>query len=276
MRSSRAAFIQACVVGFLISTMCGCQKPPDFAIHLVAPGMDANTKLKLNVDGVETAPISLDGDYNFTAHGHRAKKPQDMLPHIEASVFYVCGWQTVNVDLPAPSEDDIQQARDQKQSVSQPMYLDFNAAPLNVTVYVDNHGGPATLLAVGESEQPVAANYAGQMTFPYWPHCDEAKQLFLNGEAIGNLQEDPRSPGSPLDVLLDTSGKRCFRLEWHIYSNEPDVMVPEQLGGQKTLKPQRLHTLSDEVNYFLEPLPASVESDQFETSMSALTETPCR
>jgi hypothetical protein len=278
MRSPVAASSRLCLACLLISVLAGCQKPPDFAIHLFAPVSGAPQKYKLTVDGVETPPFSFDGQYDFTAHGHRGKTPQDMLPHIQASVFYVCGWQPATVDLPPPAEDDIQQARDQKQSVTEPMSIEFDSAQQNVTIYVDNHGGAAAQLAVGEYSEPVAANFAGSMTFPYYPQCDEAKQVSLNGETIGTLGQDPQSPGVPLDMLLDTTAKHCFRFEWHRYSTFPDDSFPEQVGGQTIFNRQLLRTLTDDqyVNYFLKPLPAEVESQTDETSMSALNEIPCR
>jgi hypothetical protein len=277
MRSRVAAFSRVCVAGLLICCLASCQKPPDFHIHVVAPSMGAS-QYKLTVDGVEMGPFSGGDDYDFTTHGHRAKSPADMLPHIEASVLYVCGWQPATVELPPPSDDDIQQARDQKQSVSQPMSIQFDSAQQNVTIYVDNHGGPAAQLAVGEISQPVAANAADSFTFPYYPRCDEAKQVLLNGQTIGTLTEDSQSPGEPLDLLLDPTAKHCFRFEWHKYSIIPDSFFPDQVGGQTIFKPQLLRTLTDDqyVDYFLQPLPNEVESQTDETSESALNEISCR
>jgi hypothetical protein len=100
--------------------------------------------------------------------------------------------------------------------------------------------------------------------------------VLLNGETIGTLTEDPQSPGSPLDILVDTTATHCFNLEWHMYSTFPDDPVPMQSSGEKTLRPQRLRTLTDYVDYFLQPLPDEIESETDLTSKTALNEIPCR
>ena len=130
--------------------------------------------------------------------------------------------------------------------------MDYELLPFRqVTVVVDNRGGAAFRLAVGEYEQPVAAGDAVKVAFPYWPHCDQARLLRMNGETIGKIEENAKTPDTALTLLLDTSGARCYRYEWATYSN---FAAWPGGSGKRTYKAQRVRTLPGYVDYFLRPL----------------------
>jgi hypothetical protein len=272
----RAALIaRRGAVLFVIAALMGCSKPvPDFQITLNAPGEPFFRQYKLTVEGVETPAIAATKPYEFTAHGHPADKPKDMLPHIQASVLYVCGWQKTGIELPPPSAYEVEQARKERRSIPLQMYIDFPPPSWQeVTVVVDNRGGPAMKLAVGANEQEVRANEAGKFMFPYWPHCDQAQQLWVNGESIGRIEADPYTPGAASTMLLDTSASHCYRLESQTYSSSPLDGGPGH--GQTNFKPQRLRTLKTPVNYFLYPLPSVEYSSDPVTYRTALNEIAC-
>ncbi len=267
------ALFHACIAGLVISALLGCRKqPPDFHIKLEAPGSGVFTKYKLTVDGAEMGAFSSTQAHEFTVRGHSGDDPREMLPRMDASVLYVCGWQAAKVDLQPPSRYAVEQADKEKRSVPLTMYLDFRPSWQDVTVLVDNHGGPAARLAVGEYEQPVAADEAGRISFPYWPHCDEARQLRLNGETIGNLEEEPTLPGTARAMLLDISGSHCFRHEWRTYSNFPEFGG----SGHQIFEAQRLRALSGPINYFLQPLLSVEYSTESVVQKSSLNEVPCK
>ncbi|MBZ5531016.1 MAG: hypothetical protein LAO20_06265 [Acidobacteriia bacterium] len=253
----------------------GCSKaPPDFELKLEAPGAGDFTQYKLVVDGVPRGPVASTLPYQLVAHGRRGDKPKDMLPHVEASVLSVCGWQPAKVEMSPPSEHEIEQARKEKRSVPLTIYLDSDKTFWQqVTALVDNRGGAALRLAVGEYEQPVAAGEAGKVLFPYTPHCDQARDLRLNGETIGKIEEDPNTPGTALPLLLDTSGAHCYRYEWATYSNFPAMPGG---SGHRIYKAQRLRTLTSNVNYFLFPLPGVQYSSQTIEWKSALNDIACK
>lgn len=252
----------------------GCSKPPDFAVKLEAPASGTFTQYKLVVDGAPVGPLPATQPYELVAHGHSGSKPRDMLPQVTASVLSVCGWQAAKVEMSPPSEYAIEQARKEKRSIPLQIYLDFDQLPFReVTVLVDNRDAAAFRLAVGEYEQPVVAGNAGKIIFPYWPHCDQARQLRLNGELIGKIEEDAHDPGTALPVLLDTSGSRCYRYEWKTYSDFPTMGGG---SGQRTYKAQRIRTLSSEVSYFLLPLHSMEYSTLPQVWKSSLNEIACK
>jgi len=254
----------------------GCSKPPDFTVKLDAPGALGDfTHYKLVVDGAPVGPFTATLPYQFSAPGHRADKPRDMLPRVEASVLSVCGWEPAKVQMSAPSEGEIERARKEKRSVPMTMYLDFQRPSFQqVTVVVDNRGGPAFRLAVGEYEQPVAANDAGKVFFPYSPQCDQGKQLRMNGETIGKIEDDVHTPGTALPLLLDISGAHCYRYEWRTYSSYSS-MGPGS-SGQRTYKAQRLRTLSSNIDFFLQPLPGMVFSTLSVEGRTSLNDVACK
>jgi len=253
----------------------GCSKPPNFTLRLDAPGVSGDfTHYKLIVDGVPVGPFTATRPYEFNRPGHRAGKPRDMLPRVEASVLSVCGWEPAKVQMSAPSEGEIERAGKEKRSVPVTMYLDFQRPSFQqVTVVVDNRGGPAFKLAVGDYERTITANDAGKEFFPYAPQCDQAKQLRVNGETVGKIEDDPHAPGSALPLLLDTSGSHCYRYEWRTYSSFPS-MGPG--SGQQTYKPQRLRTLSSNIDFFLQPLPTVVYSTISVEGRTSLNDVACK
>ena len=260
----------------IILLLCfGCSKPPvDLHLRLDAPTSDAFSHYKLVVDGTPTNPITSMQPYEATLHAHNADSPQDMLPHVEASVLSVCGWQPAKVHMNPPSQSSIEQARKDHQTIPVFIYLDYERPTWQqVMVMVDNRGGKAGKVAVGEFEQDLPADSSRKLDFPYWPNCDQARHLILNGETIGNIEEDNNSPGTALPMLLDTSGDRCYRLEWRTYSNSPGGFGG---SGSKTYTAQRLRILSSGVDYFLHPLQSVEFSTDSMVQKSALNEIACK
>jgi hypothetical protein len=232
---------------------------------------------RLIVDGVATAPLSGHDRQYIPVHGHIADDPKGMLPRIEASVLTPCGWLPGEVEVQPLSKGEIEQAHREKRTPVVAVTVYFNPPSYNggqLLVLVDNRGQPAARIAVGEIEESVAAGGSEKTYFPYWPNCEEARHLHLNGETLGRIEEDAQHPEMPLPMLLDTSGSHCFRWEYETYSNHPSFSSPT---APKTYKAQRLHLLQDDVDYFLESLPFEVYSPGgFETGKSSLTETKCK
>ncbi|HEY6250880.1 MAG TPA: hypothetical protein VI685_13045 [Candidatus Angelobacter sp.] len=258
----------------LTLAMFGCSKPPlDLHLKLDAPTSDAFSQYKLVLDGVPGSPIPSSQPFESTVHAHNADSPQDMLPHIEASVLSVCGWQPAKVEMHPPSQAAIEQARKDHQSIPVFIYLDYERPTWQqVMVLVDNRGGAAGRVAVGDYGQDLPADSSRKLSFPYWPHCDQAKHLLLNGEAIGNIEEDINSPGTALPLLLDTSGERCYRYEWKTYGRSPGFGG----SGSKTYTAQRLRALSSGVDYFLHPLQSVEFSTDSMVQKSSLNEISCK
>ena len=273
MRTS--SFYWNLVFSAALTLLCfGCSKPPvDFHLRLDAPISDAFSHYKLVVDGVAGNPIPSSQPFESTVRAHKADSPQDMLPHIEAGILSVCGWEPAKVHMHAPSESAIEQARKDHQSIPIFVYLDYERPTWQqVVILVDNRGGAAGRLAVGDYEQALPADAGSKMNFPYWPHCPQATQLRLNGEIVGNLEEDPNSPGTALPLLLDPSGARCYRYEWQSYSNSPGFGG----SGAKNYKAQRLQALSSSVDYFLHPLQSVEYSTNSMVQKSSLNEIACK
>src|ERR1700682_813620 len=98
--------------GLVLLAVLGCSKP-DFTVKLEAPALGEFTRYKLGVEGVPVvpvAPLTTKHPYQSVAPGHRGSKPKDRLPHVEASVLSVCGWQPAKVEMYPPSEYEFEHA----------------------------------------------------------------------------------------------------------------------------------------------------------------------
>ena len=272
---NRAAQIFIAIIVLFCFFCLGCSKPQiDLHLKLDAPTSDAFSHYKLVVDGVAGNPIPSAQPFDTTIHAHKADNPQDMLPNIEASVLSVCGWQPAKVHMNPPSQYSIDQARKDHASIPVFVYLDYERPTWqDVVVLVDNRGGSAGQLSVGEYVQEVPADSGRKLSFPYWPHCDEATHLRFDGETVGDILEDPNSPGTAMPLLFDTSGRRCYQHEWRTYSSSPGGFGG---SGSRIYKAQRLRALSSGVDYFLHPLQSVEFATDAMVQKSAITEISCK
>src|SRR5438045_3608465 len=103
------AVVGKCVAALLVTLVwIGCSKPPEFQVKPDVQDAGTFTQYKLVVDGVPMGPWPVGQPHQFSAHGHKGDTPREMLPHVEASVLYVCGWQPVAVELSPPSESALE------------------------------------------------------------------------------------------------------------------------------------------------------------------------
>jgi hypothetical protein len=250
--------------------LAGCrQAPPTFHFKCTAflPEVD---QYRLLVDGRPFATFAGEQEREFELPGRAAGEPRDMLPVITAEVPYVCGWRHADVRVSEPRREEIEAARREKRPV--PAFVEVSFSPpsfADAVFYVDNRGGPAGTLSLGALDRPVAAGLAQRISLPFWPGCEQARQLRLNGELLLTL------PAANWDkshsFLLDPTGKRCYHEESRTYG-EPFYRPPYI----QKLAPQRVQELPEDVDYFLEPLPGSVMSEYSIASKSTLLEGPCR
>ena len=284
MRSFWASSRTSCLIICAVVLACvGCSKPPQF--HIVAESAFANSdhKYKVILNGQDMGTITGSGNLEFDAQGQKAETIREMLPPLEAQMLFVCGWQKTEFNVNAPGRDEMEQARtEHRGAVVHVMIYEYqpptapNAIVNDVTILVDNRGGPEQTITVGELKKSVAAGAVDRVGLPYWPNCDQAKQLRVNGQVVSAIKENPKRAGTALPMLLDTSGSHCYREKWQNYSQDNFSFGPASGQGKTIYRPRPLLVLDEAPNLFLRPLPATVSDYVPYASRTTLAEVACR
>lgn len=275
-RSRRA--IAAGVLSAVAATVIGCSKPPVFHVIVHPPSYYQSKQYKVFLGGRELGGSTDQQQFEFDVTGHTGNSPKEMFPdNLEVRMPYVCGWQRTTFSLVTPNMDDIERAEKQHHGATAHVWVyDLPSTESEVFIYVDNRGGPALTLSVGELQWPVAAGAVDHVFFPYSPACDQAKQLRMNGNLLTTVQEKAGSPGIALPMVLDTTSSHCYREEWATYERSTSFSTLPPGGKGKTIyRPRPLAVLPEKPNLFLQPLPEVVFSANSVASSSALEEVSC-
>ena len=258
--------------------MTGCSKPPIFHVVVHPPGYYSSKQYKVFLQGRELGGGTGQQVFEVDVTGHAGDSPKEMFPsNLEVRMPYVCGWQPTTFGLVTPNMDDLETARRQNRAAETHVWIyDLPLSKSDIFVYVDNRGGPALALSVGELESQVAAGAVDQVLFPYSPACEQAKQLRMNGSLLATVQEKADSPGVALPMLLDTSHSHCYREDWATYDRPASYSTMPSGGHGKTIyQPRPLAALSDKPDYFLRALPEVVWTSDSLAARSSLVEIPC-
>ena len=259
----------------LVVVVAGCRSRPVFHVTVNANLCCDVEQYRLTVNGTAAGPFAARQAYEFDAPATAGSdEPLAMMPAIRAQVPYVCGWQDVPVTLYPPSRAAIEHA---KGPMPVQAFVDFEAPTFaEVNVWVDNRGGGDAVLSLGETKRSVVAGAATNIQLPYYPKCDEARLLRLNGEVIANLPADRESPAA---YLVDTSGSRCYTLRMKDYVVSSIFASPQP--KPEYLSKQKAHALTKGrgVDYFQEEAPNSIttrEGNGFSASRLSVMDARCK
>lgn len=124
-----------------------------------------------------------------------------------------------------------------------------------VYFWVDNRGGPAHDLSLGELHHPIPADTYESFQL-LAPDCEEAATLKLDGQAIAAVPL-PRVDDTmvPDRVLVDTSGSRCYQLRHLHYGQGISPSPPPRMLVKK---PAHVFNASFSLMYMFESAPDSV------------------
>ncbi len=128
--------------------------------------------------------------------------------------------------------------------------------------FVDNRGGPATLLEAGDWRLDVPADKAlAYKTMPI-PSGMAGTKVTLDGDHIGTVRslaevDDAATKGQTLDMyrcmVVDTSGKRCYTARNIRYEAEKPVGFMQSSIPDMNLEGQRLYFVPDITDFMKDP-----------------------
>ncbi|MCI0655912.1 MAG: hypothetical protein L0170_02450 [Acidobacteria bacterium] len=197
------------------------------------------------------------------------------LPTLTMQFLLPCGWKEVALTARssglteagrkwhlerAVSEDasrkiaaaDIRFLSEAREPLGEPSKIHTNPV---IHVWVDNRGGPAHDLSLGELHHPILADTYESFRL-LAPDCEEAATLKLDGQDIGAVPlrraDDPMVPDR---VLVDTSGSRCYRLRRLHYGQGLNPTPPPLMLVRK---PAHVFNASFSVMYMFEEAPETI------------------
>ncbi len=250
---------------FLLVLGCiGCGKPPMF--HIVARNERANEseRYKIFLKGRELGAVTGRGTFEFDAEGRRGDTFQEMQPQdIEARIPWVCGWVKTDFALYLNRPDEIERARTERRAVQASMSLSYIPPLFDwVTIFVDNRGGPAQTVSIGELQEQVPAGAAQRVLLPHSDGCDKAKDVRLNGKIVAPVN-------TRQTLLIDITHSHCYRVEWAGYGFDDS-------GHGKTIyQPHPFQFLDSNPDFFMETLPGSVVTAGTSTVRDTLKDITC-
>jgi len=243
------------------------------------PGVEA-LELELLSDGQPLGPLPLDRKVELPSRKFR-RFSLHAIPELGARVRLPCGWREMTIKVTkAPTLEEFREARKSGEALLVVVRLEYTGAePATFDLFVDNRGGPAARLAVGQMTVTLPANKAEEIGLAA-PDCPEGTTVRLNEQEIGSvpvLEPDPNrqvgyySLGTPEDMIekdqavvffLDTTGQRCYRLTEKNYS--PPGVTP--FGGfwagpsdPVYLRRKFLYRLPPtQIEYFMEKAPEQI------------------
>jgi hypothetical protein len=192
------------------------------------------------------------------------------IPRITVTALFPCGWKPLTVVLAKSNMPDEEPDQISLQaeiwSHRDSMYL--QGRPGMTTVVVDNRGGPARRLALGEWKGQVKADTA-EVFHIGLPDCEAGKAVSLDGEILGTLS-DPKKT-----VLVDPEGKRCYHFRGLNYFKAGEAGWSPWTYG---LSRRKLHVIAEangKIDHLFEKAPSSVHSTLGFEQRSELTERSC-
>jgi hypothetical protein len=266
-RCSVSRMTWQCIFGFifiLVLGCTGCSKPPMF--HIVARNQQANKseRYKIFLKGQEVGTVTGSGTFEFDAEGRRGDTFQKMQPQdIEVKIPWVCGWVKTYFALRPPGSDEIERARAEHRAIQASMDLSFLPPYFDwVTIFVDNRGGPAQTVSIGELKEEVPAGAAQRVLLPSSDGCDKAKDVRLNEQVVAPVN-------TRKTLLIDITHSHCYRVEWAGYGFDDS-------GHGKTIYlPRPFQFLDNNPDFFMEPLPGSVITSGNGTTRDTLKDVAC-
>jgi len=264
-RCSTSSIKWLCIFTFIfiaILDCTGCRRPPMF--HFVAyDSLPIETQqYKIFLKGREMGTVTGGGKLEFDAEGRGGGTSKEIQGRdIEVKIPWDCGWVKTSFDLAEHTDDEMNRARAEHRAVPAIIGLNFRPPPFDmVTIFLDNRGGPAQTVSIGELKVEVPAGVAKSVELPYSGSCEAAKDVRLNGEVVAPANT-PRGKAPTFGrrtLLIDVAGSHCYRSEWAGYG------IPVSGYGNTIYRPRPYQYLESDPDGFMEALPGSVDIPQSE------------
>lgn len=253
----------------------GCRKPPMF--HIVASNSMAleTDQYKVFLNGREVGTVTGRGKLEFDAEGRRGGTSEEMLPKdIEVKIPWDCGWVNTHFDLGATGAAEMERARTEHRAIPTFMSLSSDPPPFDlVDIFLDNRGGPAQTVSIGELKEQVPAGVARKIMLAYSGDCERAKDVRLNGEIVApaNTPRGKAPASIHRTLLIDVTKSHCYHIQFAGYG------IPVSGYGNAIYRPRPYQYLDDQPDHFMEPLPGSVviSESQMGTTISTLKDVAC-
>ena len=212
-------------------------------------------------------------ELDFTVNSELQGK-NHRFPVLKIRVLDACGWQESALKLDQePDIDSIRRAAE----IGEPMYYraPMPERPYHAsTFWLDNRGGPAGVLKIGQVETPVKA---GELARIEVTGCPAPVPISFAGATLGELPtaaaEDALTSASPW-AIADPSGRRCYQEFRVFYGRREDggggQSQPSILSGAK------LYPRPQFIAYVMEDPPTmKMARDDEDTSAWVLKEAKC-
>lgn len=217
---------------------------------------------------------SFDSDFfSFEVAGQfGGRSPGVRIPQLTAKIFLPCGWRDLDLTVTAvPTPEEVQTSLKSESKPQVKAQLKYPHVRW-IDFQIDNRGGGPTQLALGELTRQIKAGMPQQVT-AVAPDCPSGASLRLNDREIGTVPWQSTTPNEnlPRHFLIDTSGKRCYRLSGVNYVREnalPSVGSPYQ-RNPVLLSGKHLYVLEIDIKYFLEKAPPRVSVPFEQASVSS-------
>jgi hypothetical protein len=248
---------------FLVLGCVGCSKPPMFHITARSDIPIEGQSFKIFLKGQEIGTITGSGAFEFDAEGRQGDTLEQAQPQdLEARLPWVCGWVKTDSSLSVAQSDEIERSKAEHRAVQAKMSISYTPPSFDwVTIFVDNRGGPAQTVSIGDLQEQVPADATQRIMLPHSDSCDKAKDVRLNTEIVApvNIHQT---------LLIDIEHSHCYREEWSGYGSADS-------GRSKTIYLARpFQFLDNNPDLFMETPPGVVFSP-YSTTRSTLKEVPC-
>ena len=120
-----------------------------------------------------------------------------------------------------------------------------------VSVWVDNKGGPARSVEVGEMKSKVPADKSVELAFPITGRCTGEVYVRVDGTSIGRLTPTTTH-------VIDPTGEVCYEAGSRSYSTSSFAATPGMGPTKRFIAPARIHDVK-RVDFVLQPAPYSIE-----------------
>jgi len=264
-RSSSSCFKPLHVFSFiLILGSIGCAKPLVFHITARAERPSETERFKIFLKGRDLGTLTGSGALEFDAEGRRGDSYQQMQPQdLEAKMPWVCGWVKTDFSLNLAHPDEVERAKTEHRAIQATMSLTYSPPAFDwVTIFVDNRGGPPQTISIGELQELVPAGATQSIMLPHSDGCDKANDVRRNGEIVAAVNTHQT-------LLIDITHSHCYRDEWAGYGFD-------DAGHGKTIYlPHPFQFLNGNPDFFMEPLPGSVMTNQMGTTRDTLKDIAC-
>jgi hypothetical protein len=238
------------------------------------PRRETNTYRFLLAEGPVSGPVRLSAT-GQSAVGPDARTsltitlPVHREPKLDrAEVLTPCGWQPLEIHL----RSAMPEVNTHFEGAATMQYEVRYPGAAWDQLLVDNRGGPATVLHIGQREFRIGADSA---------HTIQVETLNCRGPSVLRIGDDPAETAMP--TVLDLPGTHCYRVTTIHYVRSELADVPFPVNGYENYEPmvelyipaERFHRLPVAVSYFNQEPPQTMPNVE-NLVIHPIRDTPCK